>query len=159
MCPLCIIYKQAQFEFNSVSALKQQSVVRHATSLWHSITLPSQTVFFFFFWWWWFWWWWLILNLSRMSASTTLPSSWFQRRMACGKNYVLYTVVLVCGTRNRSEWPLIWREVPLRWCSAGILTRLYTMRYIITLWAYARLHCTVCHWNCCSMAVTLLVLW
>jgi hypothetical protein len=31
LCPLCIRYKQAQFEFNSVSALIN-SVVRHATS-------------------------------------------------------------------------------------------------------------------------------
>jgi hypothetical protein len=62
---------------------------------------------------------------SNQRPFTTIPGTthkncWFQRRMACGKNYVLYTVVLVCGTRNRSEWPLIWREVPLRWCSAGI---------------------------------------
>ena len=34
------------------------------------------------------------LKLSRVSASTTLPGSWFQRRMACGKNDVIYTVVL-----------------------------------------------------------------
>ena len=52
-----------------------------------------------------------------MSASTTLPGSRFQRRMACGKNDVLYTVVLMCDTRNRSEWPLVRREVRLRWCS------------------------------------------
>ena len=99
------------------------------------------------------------LKLSRVSASTTLPGSWFQRRMVCGKNSVLYTVVLVCGTRNRSEWPLVRREVRLRWCSAGMSTRLYTMRYIITVWAYARLLCSDCHWSCCSMAVTLLVCW
>jgi hypothetical protein len=37
--------------------------------------------------------------------------------MACGKNDVLYTVVLMCDTRNRSEWPLVGREVRLRWCS------------------------------------------
>jgi hypothetical protein len=41
--------------------------------------------------------------------------------MVCGKNDVMYTVVLVCGTRNRSEWPLVQREVRLRWCSAGML--------------------------------------
>ena len=71
------------------------------------------------------------LKLSRVSASTTLLGSWFQKHMACGKNDVLYTVVLVCGTRNHSEWPLVRREVRLRWCSAGISTRLYTMRYIL----------------------------
>ena len=37
--------------------------------------------------------------------------------MACGMNDVLYTVVLMCDTRNRSEWPLFRREVRLRWCS------------------------------------------
>ena len=61
--------------------------------------------------------------------------------------------------RNRSECPLVGREVRLRWRSAGTSTRLYTMRYIITVWAYARLLCNVCHWSCCSMAVTLLVRW
>jgi hypothetical protein len=35
------------------------------------------------------------LKLSRGFASTTLPGSWFQRRMVCGKNDVLYPVVLV----------------------------------------------------------------
>jgi hypothetical protein len=79
------------------------------------------------------------LKLSRVSASTTLPGSWFQRCMDCGKNDVLYTVDLVCGTRYRSEWPLVQREVWLRWCYPGISTRLYTMRYIITVWVYARL--------------------
>jgi hypothetical protein len=57
------------------------------------------------------------------------------------------------------EWPLVRREVRLRWCSAGISTRLYTIWYIITLWAYARLLCCVCHWSCCSMAVILLMCW
>ena len=97
-----------------------------------------------------------VLKLSRVSASTTLPGSWFQRRMACGKNDLLCTVVLVCGTMNLSEWTLVRREVRLRWCSAGISTRLYTMRYINTVWAYARLICSVSHWSCCSLAVTLL---
>jgi hypothetical protein len=82
--------------------------------------------------------------------STTLPGSWFQKHMACGKNDVLYTVVLVFGTRNRSEWPLVRREAWLRWCSSGISTRLYTMRYNIIVWAYARLLCSVCQWSCCS---------
>ena len=86
------------------------------------------------------------LKLSRVSAYTTLPGSWFQRRMACVKNDVLYTVVLVCHTRNRNDWALVQREVRLRW-------------YIITVSAYARLPCSVCHWSCCSMAVTLLVRW
>jgi hypothetical protein len=45
---------------------------------------------------------------------TILLGSWFQKHMACGKNDVLYTVVLVCGTRNRSEWSLVRREVRLR---------------------------------------------
>jgi hypothetical protein len=36
-----------------------------------------------------------ILKLSRVFVSTTLPGSWLQRCMACGKNNVLYTVVLV----------------------------------------------------------------
>jgi hypothetical protein len=33
------------------------------------------------------------------------------------------------------------------------------MRYIITVWAYARPLCSVCQWSCCSVAVTLLVRW
>jgi hypothetical protein len=80
-----------------------------------------------------------------VSASTTLQGSWFQRHMACEKNDVMYTVVLVFGTRNRSEWPLVRREVRLRWYSAGISTRLYTLRYMITIWAYTRLLCSICH--------------
>ena len=62
-----------------------------------------------------------------MSASTTLTGSWFQteRRMLVEK-MMSCTLVLVCGTRNRSE--RLWFEE--RWCSAGtfkyISTRLYT---------------------------------
>ena len=45
----------------------------------------------------------------------------------------------------------------LRWCSTGILKRLYTMRYIIT---GSTLVCSVVSaTSCCSMAVTLLVRW
>ena len=84
------------------------------------------------------------LKLSRVSTSTTLPGSLYQRRMACGKNDVLYTVVLVCGTRNRSEWPLVRREVRLRWCSAGISTKLYTMWCIITVWADTTKQTSIC---------------
>jgi hypothetical protein len=40
-----------------------------------------------------------------VSTSITLLGNWFKRRMACGENDVLYTIVLVCGTRNHNEWP------------------------------------------------------
>jgi hypothetical protein len=63
---------------------------------------------------------------NRVEA-TTLPGSWLQRCMACGKNNVLYTVVLVCGTRNRSEWPLVRREV--RWGGVPLVYQHYDSWY------------------------------
>jgi hypothetical protein len=42
-----VLDQHAELDFHSASSLKQQSMGRHVTPLWHIILIPSQPVFAF----------------------------------------------------------------------------------------------------------------